>query len=46
VYVDLKLEIFEDSDQQVITSKRQIVPLVTFFDLIILNFMFSPCLHY
>jgi hypothetical protein len=33
--VDLNHDIFEDSEQQVIASKRQVVSLITFFDLII-----------
>jgi hypothetical protein len=37
--MDLKHDIFEDSEQQVIATKRQVVS-ITFFDLIILTFMF------
>jgi hypothetical protein len=32
--VDLKHDVFEDSKQQVIASKTQVVSLITFFNLI------------
>jgi hypothetical protein len=39
VYVDLQVKTFENSNQQDIVSKRQVVSLITLFDLIMFIIM-------